>query len=107
MKKITPVFVAIVLLAAPLLVGSTQAAPGPVPLRGGTTNLIAWWSMDETSGTRFDSHGTNALSDNGNVGTTTGVVGNAASFDGLDDYLSIADNLALSTGDIDWSTKRI
>ena len=28
---------------------------------GETTNLVSWWSMDETSGNRADSHGTNTI----------------------------------------------
>lgn len=44
--------------------------------------LVAYWKLDETSGTRFDSAGTNHLTDNGSVGSTIGKQGNAASFSG-------------------------
>lgn len=44
----------------------------------GTTNLVGDWSMDEASGTRVDSHGTNDLTDNNTVGSVTGVISNAA-----------------------------
>jgi len=53
---------------------------------GGSTlldGLIAWWSMNETTGDRIDSH-TNGLdlTANGGVGQVAGVVGNAVSYDG-------------------------
>jgi len=38
-----------------------------------TTNLIAWWNLDEASGTRNDSHGTNHLTDNNTVTQGEGV----------------------------------
>ena len=43
--------------------------------------LVAWWSMDETSGTRFDSH-TNGLdlTDVNTVGSAAGKINNAADF---------------------------
>ena len=46
----------------------------------GTANLVGDWSMDETSGTRVDSHGSNDLTDNNTVGSATGVISNASSF---------------------------
>ena len=36
------------------------------------TSLISYWSMDETSGTRYDSFGTNNLTSNNNVGYIQG-----------------------------------
>ena len=56
------------------------AAAAPSGDNPGTANLVGDWSMDETSGTRADSHGTNNLTDNNTVGSTTGVISNAASF---------------------------
>jgi hypothetical protein len=68
------------------------------------TNLVSYWKLDETSGTRFDSYGTNDLSDNNIVGSTTGKVGNAAQFVAANaQFLSHIDNAALSMGDIDFS----
>lgn len=55
------------------------------------TDLVAWWSLDETSGTRVNAHnpGTYDLTDNNTVGYDTGVVGNAASFVGANsEFLS-------------------
>lgn len=37
-----------------------------------TDNLISWWSLDEASGTRYDSHGTNHLTDNNTVSSEAG-----------------------------------
>lgn len=81
------------------------------PFAGGTfatdldilTSLIAWWKLEEASGTRVDSVGGNNLTDNNTVTSAVGVVGNAASFaKASNESLSIPDNIALSTGDIDF-----
>lgn len=68
----------------------------------GTTELKAWWSLDEASGARSDSHGSNDLTDNGSVGQAVGVVGNAASFGG-NESLSIADNADFSITTTDFT----
>jgi hypothetical protein len=54
-----------------------RATGGASPLLNG---LVAYWKLDETSGTRFDSVSTNHLTDNNTVGSTIGKQGNAASF---------------------------
>ena len=61
------------------------------------TGLSAWWSLNETSGTRYDSHSNGLdLTDNNTVGSATGVVGNCADFVATNsEYLSVADNAAL------------
>jgi hypothetical protein len=46
------------------------------------TDLVAYWKLDEGSGTRIDSHGSNNLTDNNSVGSATGKIGNAAEFSG-------------------------
>lgn len=51
------------------------------------TDLAAYWKLDETSGTRFDSAGTANLSDNGSVGYGIGKQSNAAVFDGTARWL--------------------
>jgi hypothetical protein len=44
-------------------------------------NLVSHWKLNETSGTRNDSHGTNHLTDNNTVGySASGKLGNAAEF---------------------------
>ena len=69
------------------------------------TNLQAAWKLNEASGAqRDDSHGTNHLTNNGTVGQAAGKLTNAASFDNnAANYLSIADNAALSMGNIDFT----
>lgn len=38
-------------------------------------NCIGWWELDEVSGVRYDSHGSNDLTDNNTVGSATAVSG--------------------------------
>jgi hypothetical protein len=52
-------------------------------------DLVSYWNLNEPNGIRFDSAGTNNLTDNGGVGSTIGIQGNAADFDGTN-YLSTA-----------------
>jgi hypothetical protein len=60
----------------------------PSPLLDG---LVAYWTLDEGSGTRVDSHGSNNLSDNNTVGSATGKIGNAASFvEANSEYLDLS-----------------
>src|SRR5215217_5866024 len=67
-------------------------------------NLVGYWTLGEASGTRNDSIGSNHLTSNNGVGQTTGKQGSAASFvRASSQYLSITDNAALSTGDIDFA----
>ena len=69
----------------------------------GTNGLAAWWSMDETSGTRNDSYSVNHLTDTNTIGAVSGKRGNAADFekDNLE-YLSKTSSaqLQMSTSDI-------
>ena len=67
-------------------------------------SLIAVWKLEETSSTRNDSKGSNHLTDNNTVASATGKLGTAADFEVANsEYLSIADNTDLSTGDIDFT----
>ena len=67
----------------------------------GRTNLISWWDLDEPSGARADSHGSNNLTDTNTVTSVTGKVNVAADFDGgNEESLEIADNDSLSMADI-------
>lgn len=72
-----------------------------------TTGLISYWDMEESSGSRYDLHGTNNLTENGTggVGQGTGKIGNCADLTASDsDVLSHADNADFSqTGDMSWS----
>jgi len=58
-------------------------------------NLTAYWTLDETSGVRVDSHGSNDLSDNNTVLYATGLIGNASDYEvSNSEYLSITDGSA-------------
>lgn len=66
--------------------------------------LIAYWKLDESGGTRYDSVGTNHLTDNNTVGNASGKINFSAFFvKANNEFLSISDNENLSTGDIDFS----
>jgi len=66
--------------------------------------LVSYWKLDEASGTREDTPGSNDLTDNNTVGSAAGILGNAASFVAANsEYLSHTDNAPLSTGDIDFT----
>lgn len=57
-------------------------------------NLIAYYKLDETSGTRVDSHSNGLdLTDNNTVGSGTGIINNGADLaSGSSEYLSHADD---------------
>ena len=55
-------------------------------------NLVSYWELEETSGTRVDSHGSNDLTDINTVGQGTGIQGNGADFESSNsEYLRITD----------------
>lgn len=68
-------------------------------------NLASYWKLDETSGSRVDSHGSNNLTDNNTVTYDTGKIGNAAQFTSANvETLKITDgasnpDLSIGTGD--------
>lgn len=60
-------------------------------------NLVSWWKLDEASGQRNDSHGTNHLTDVNTVTQIAGKVGNAAQFTaGNSENLTVADNASFA-----------
>ena len=62
------------------------------------TDLIAYWKLDQSSGVRYDSTSRHLdLTDNNSVGSTSGKIGNAASFDG-ENYLSTVNLNSLLAG---------
>ena len=66
--------------------------------------LISHWKLNESSGTRIDSHGGFDLGDINTVASAAGKIGNAASFiAGNEESLSVGDSAALSMGDIDFT----
>jgi len=83
--------------------GRDQTFVASTYLRTGATSLVAWWKLDETSGTTAkDSSG------NGNDGTlvnmepatdwVTGKVAGALDFDGTNDYIKVNDSGSLDIG---------
>lgn len=66
--------------------------------------LVAYWKLDEASATRLDSKGTKHLTDVNTVTSNTGKIGNAGQFTATSsEYLDIANNAALSTGNLDFT----
>lgn len=93
-----------------LLTCSAFAQPGGAPfgfMKSSSTlndGIIAYWKLDEASGTRSDSKGSNHLTDTNTVTAAAGVISNAAEFVApTKEYLQIADNAALSVGDQDFT----
>lgn len=77
---------------------------GGLPTGPFITGLVSYWKLDETSGTRSDSYGSNHLTDNNTVTSGTGKSGNCAHFTAANvEHLSIADNASLSVGGSDFS----
>ena len=76
-----------------------------MPSSGLLTNLQAWYTLDEASGTRADSSGNgNSLTDVNTVTQAAGKLTNAAQFTRANsERLTIADNTSLSMGDIDFT----
>ena len=68
------------------------------------TNLVSYWTLDEASGTRADSHGTNHLTPTNAPVGATGKIGNGCDFESSSaQYLSCASNPTLQTGDVDFT----
>lgn len=61
-----------------------------------STNLSAYWKLDETSGTRIDSKNGFDLTDNGSVGFSVGKINNGTEFN--NNYLSGTINNEFSSG---------
>lgn len=70
-----------------------------------TDNMVGYWNLSESSGSRADSFGSNPLTDNASVTGTTGPgAHNAAHFvRASNQWLSHTDNATLSVGDIDFT----
>jgi hypothetical protein len=65
-----------------------------------TDDLVAFWELEEASGTRVDAHGPHDLSQNGGtIGQGTGKVGNCADLTAASSqYLSVAHHADLTAG---------
>lgn len=58
----------------------------------GDASLVSYWELEEGSGTRVDSHGTNDLTDNNTVLSAAAIQGDGADFElSNSEYLSITD----------------
>lgn len=70
------------------LVGVLLLLPGVAQ----AATIVSCWSMDEASGTAFDTLGVNNLTDNNTVTRVAGKIANAADFESANsEYFSIAD----------------
>src|SRR5262245_41342588 len=68
------------------------------------TSLVAYYSLDESSGDAIDAHGTNTCTDNNTVGAATGKVAGCRDFErGNAEWFNHASNASLVTGDIDFT----
>ncbi len=69
--------------------------------------LVSYWKLDETSGTRFDSFGTNHLTSNNNIISLIGKKGNATNFaaktDRLEQQYLHVQSFSLDFGDQDFT----
>ncbi len=71
-----------------------------------TDSLAAYWALNEASGSRSDSVGSETLSDNNSTGSTTGIISTAASFVTANStFLDRASDATLQTGDIDFTVQ--
>lgn len=67
-------------------------------------DLISYWKMDEASGDALDAHSTNDLTDTNTVAAGTGIINGGRDFEvGNSEYFNLADNAALSVGNIDFT----
>lgn len=67
-------------------------------------NLVAYWELNEASGAAIDAHNDNDLTQNGTIGSSAGVVGNARDFESANaEFFNIVDNADLSMGNIAFS----
>lgn len=77
----------------------SQSVGSPILL----ANLVSFWELEEASGNRSDAHGSNDLTANNTPGNAGGVVGNAVSLaSASSQYLEIANNATVQTGNVDF-----
>jgi hypothetical protein len=65
--------------------------------------LVSWWPMEEESGTRFDAHASNDLSEPDTVGIRAGIVGNGLDLTGTPDRLTKTDSTPFVGGARSWA----
>lgn len=82
--------------------------PSPAAAAGGgcdsvnDASLQSWWRLEEASGPRSDTKGSNNLTDSGSTGNGTGKIGSAASFSGSTSLKHVS-NASLATGNVSFS----
>ena len=74
---------------------SLRSSPAPLTPGIRDRGLVGYWKLDEASGALSDSsgYGNNGTQSGGVAYGATGKVGNALSFDGVNDYVDIGNNL--------------
>ena len=78
---------------------SALAAPPETSLFPESKNIVSRWYLDEVSGVRYDSVGSNDLTDNNTVSSTTGWTGTGGGFDYSADFTSTnSEFLSISDG---------
>lgn len=102
MKKLISTLLLIIAFLSPVSpIFDAQVAQAATDVKNDatlSTSLVSYWELEEVSGTRVDSHGSNDLTDNNTVGQATGLQGNAADFDDTNsEYLSGGDVLDITT----------
>jgi len=102
--RTTAAFLAVLILSLiSTLARPVTAAPFSAQ-NPGTADLAAWWTLDEIIGERADSLAASNLADNGAVGYSSGLIGNSADLESdSTQFLSVADNASLSSGDVDFT----
>jgi len=66
-------------------------------------DLVSYWKLQETSGTRVDSRGSNDLTDNNTVASAAGIIGNSASFIAANDESLTRASFQSMSGVFTWS----
>lgn len=86
--------------------GDGESANATATLDDLRLGLVVYYTLDEVSGARADSVGANDLTDNNTVGSTAGIIGNAALFvDANLESLSHADDAVFNIGAADFSVQ--
>jgi len=71
----------------------------------GSVSLIglkAYWKHEESSGSHIDIHGGHDFTNNNAAGSRAGVIGNGVDLDGVNQYLSVANDPDLQSGNVEW-----
>jgi len=66
-------------------------------------NLISYWKLDEASGNAIDAHGTNTLTAVNAPGSSAGKIGNARSFNGVNQAFNLTSNSSVQVSNQDFT----